>query len=543
MEKWSLNNRRISTYNIIEENKVFEELNKKVSERNNFSYNNDTVIVPRYFYRFIGIKDEEAEYYNDLYDLNKNLSKYNKLYTSFTEGLEDKIDNNFLRELNIIWSKLLSLSEITSNSIVNMLDLENLLPDFPNSILSRQIRTNLEGLLDYYFEVNNNEIDPNEFKQLLFYLIFWVQLYFEKLFMDFDYISYNPKILFYGDIAKEEIYFLIFVSSLGCDILYYNPRRDCDFFIVDPDNVFSIKKDLGRKANIEPFPTSKRATRTKTVTKQASEEIQEALFSNETYTYKPWQFADYSTQSVTLKTTYDEIFILAKEKARFRSGWEVADHTTYIPNIFAKVKGVHSNMSEYWKKMHNLMDLKHTLFFKELPISKQNNQNRYNEYWACLDGQGRLSEDKMLHSNWWPYSYLPSNIQKLISNRISELCYKPRMKYKGNKNYEEFQVEIFSHLIDIEEKFLKILQKFDFPQDIPKIIVYNNEHNGDLTFHDAIILSFLNSMGLDIVVFNPSGHNDIENHVEEEYYDIHRLEEIEFDLPFKEKSFFSRFFS
>ena len=57
-----------------------------------------------------------------------------------------------------------------------------------------------------------------------------------KLFNDIDYNPkikkdiINPKVLFYGEIKKHEIYFLIFLSKLGCDVIYINSISDIRFF-------------------------------------------------------------------------------------------------------------------------------------------------------------------------------------------------------------------------------------------------------------------------------------------------------------------------
>ena len=45
--------------------------------------------------------------------------------------------------------------------------------------------------------------------------------------------------LFYGEIKKHEIYFLIFLSKLGCDVIYINSLSDTDFTKIDKLNIYS----------------------------------------------------------------------------------------------------------------------------------------------------------------------------------------------------------------------------------------------------------------------------------------------------------------
>jgi hypothetical protein len=66
--------------------------------------------------------------------------------------------------------------------------------------------------------------------------------------------------------------------------------------------------------------------------------------------------------------------------------------------------------------------------------------------------------------------------------------------------------------------------------------LYNNELHGQLSRSDAVLLLLLNHFGIDIIMYSPAGHNDIENHLQEGLFDTHWLEDIVFDQEFKEPS-------
>ncbi|MCD3283549.1 hypothetical protein G8V05_15410, partial [Clostridium botulinum C/D] len=76
---------------------------------------------------------------------------------------------------------------------------------------------------------------------------------------------------------------------------------------------------------------------------------------------------------------------------------------------------------------------------------------------------------------------------------------------------------------------LELIQKFDYPFEIPKIFIYHNNNNVPST-EDAIILAFLNLMCFDIAIFTPTGYNNIECNISEHFYDIYKLEEVKFNL-------------
>jgi hypothetical protein len=57
-----------------------------------------------------------------------------------------------------------------------------------------------------------------------------------------------------------------------------------------------------------------------------------------------------------------------------------------------------------------------------------------------------------------------------------------------------------------------------------------------MTREDAALYLLLNQFGIDIAIYNPAGHNDIENFLSESLFDTHWLEEVVFDQEFKEPS-------
>lgn len=541
MQKWSLNNHSIEVVPGISEKDLILSLQEKVSEREQFAHTENKVFIPRYFMRVIGVEDQETSYYNYLFDMENNLKKYDSLYLRVSEGFQETFTKDLLRDLNLAWSRLLLLPEVTGQTIVELLYQEGLLVQFPNDFTSSQLRGNLQGLLEYYFEINFYNIDPNELKTLVFYLVSWSHLYIPTLFKDFDYIGINPKVLYYGDISKEEVMFLIYLSSIGCDVLYFHPQTELHF--EELDRGFSSKIEFTRRLAPQPFPKKKIVDRATTVAYGASEQINEMLGGSESLYYRPWALMDYPTHSVTLKTTYPEIAFLIQENAMVRHEWKVSDGVVYIPNLFAKVYGTHRSKNQYWKEVYELMESKHAMNFKKLPISENVSKDYYQEYFQFIDYRGSLVEDKLLAWSKWPYQHLPTGLQKRLAHEICEMCNRLEVKHTTIKQEEPLKIKMLSKLLEVDEKFIKLVQKFDFPQEVPKIIIFNNETNGDLSFEDSIVLRLMNRLGLDIVIFNPAGHNDLENFLDKKFYDIHRLEEVEFNLAFKEKSFLNRFFS
>lgn len=547
MEKNSLNNLEIRSLNLDISEDIISSLKTEVYKRSKFQYNSNVVFVPNYFYRFIGIKKDEIDYYENLYKLDKELQKLGSGYKRFSAGLDKDISIKLQNVLNDIWLKVIPMEVLDVSMIINLISDKGLFPNLSNKVLLQQIKNNFKGLIEYYIK-SNQPMDNQDIKVIINYMIHWINIYSIELFKSYDYMSFNPKIMFYGDISKTEVFYLLLLSTLGCDVLYFNPKNSGTFEEIDKNNAFSKEIVYDFKGEIKPFPTVTE-DRINTTAYNAKEELNKTLFTDDSGFYRPWQFADYNLQALTLNTTYEEIYIWMKEKAYVREGFKVNGSTVVIPNMFSKVCGTHEDINIYWKEINNVVTQKFTKFYNELPIMEVVHLE-YGKFNSIYPNNtfSEFNIDKMINSTWWKYKELRSGLQKTMAEKIKNLCLNPEIINVENEDLRDFQVDIFSVLINLDNTVLELLQAYDYPEEVPKMVVYNNEQNGNLSFEDCIMLSFMNSMGVDIIIYNPSGYNDIENFIYPQQYDIHRLENVSFDLHYKKfvekkKGFFEKLFS
>jgi len=81
---------------------------------------------------------------------------------------------------------------------------------------------------------------------------------------------------------------------------------------------------------------------------------------------------------------------------------------------------------------------------------------------------------------------------------------------------------------------LKLIQAFDYPYSVPKIVTFDSTENV-YSKEDIITLALLNLMGIDVIIFTPSGYDNIEHGIKEEFIDFHNLENMAFDLKYPKK--------
>src|SRR5690606_30419316 len=145
-------------------------------------------------------------------------------------------------------------------------------------------------------------------------------------------------------------------------------------------------------------------------------------------------------------------------------------------------------------------------------------------------------------SRIWKYKRLPTSLQRGIAAAICRLCAIPALKPDFRENLHHLQVYLFTHVMQLPKEMIKLLQNFDYPREVPKIVIFNNGLNGVITRPDACALLLLNQIGVDILVYNPAGLNDIENYIDEDLYDTHWLDDVVPEQEFKEPSFLRKLY-
>lgn len=306
--------------------------------------------------------------------------------------------------------------------------------------------------------------------------------------------------------------------------------------------------------------------RTCTQAFKISEEINDILHDKESGCYKPWQFSDYKVQRDTLKTTYEEVVLWGKQEAMIRPGFKVGVMEIVIPNLFSKVNGVHEDIRQYREEVGDLLQQENVLFFKKFPLYRERYKKALSKaYFDALNLNGELEKDKILTSEAWKYKALNPAMQEKMADLIIEFCKIPSLwKYRNyktkvrlpfvnrimdlilmffNKDQRDekmMKLSTFVVLNNLDKELVELLKGFDYPLKVPKIVIYNNNKGKQMTFADALTLMFMNAMGIDIIIFNPAGASDIENYVKEGYYDVHRLQELRENLPYRKNSILYR---
>jgi hypothetical protein len=330
---------------------------------------------------------------------------------------------------------------------------------------------------------------------------------------------------------------------MGVDILWYNPTEDVFPNELDPDGKLSQITEYPRRLQIKPFPAERTIAKVSTEAQKASDQLRDILHTDDSFLYRPWQFIDYELDTKVLHSTYEEIAIYACEEAKMRDGWHAGQERVTLSNFFALIKGVHADQKKFFKELNALIELDMTIFVNQLPVLKEVTTIRKKEYYEVLAADHTVDIDKLRNASFWPYKNFPDHVQKRLAVKIARICQLKGVKRETSVPIEIQKIKTFTTLLAIPENYLRLLQQFDYPGQVPKIVVYNNETNGDMTQEDALLFYLMALTGIDLFIFNPAAHNDIEQFIEDECFNRHYLEKIGFNLKYKPDSLLKRLFS
>lgn len=509
-------------------------LEKPLPERPEFSIENGVIKIGRVIAEFLGVPLDIDEYYNQLYDYVHS-EEWNLILLS-EDTLDKSIDNHHFQAIQ----KVLTINneqKLSINRFTAFLDGEQLLIKSKNPVLHRKIREAIINTLELFSVKEKDGLKNGELRRVLVDIVKWSINHLEDPLSKADPQIEMPKYLWYGNFKKSHQYFIYFLMMLGCDVIIFHPEGKNLLGDMIQETVFVHQ--FPKNMTAEPFPTEKRMRKT-TVAYRASKEIETILNQEGSHFYKPWQLRDYIPSSITLKTTYDELFILSKEMAMIRPNFEVGNGHVKIPALFAKILGVSKNRKEYWDRLQALTKLENCLLIRHFPFTIPPSSDFRFHYRNALGNDGLLSPEKIIKAHYWSYGQLPEGLQIGIANAIRNVCENPGLKPLTQETQEELKVYLFSQAMKIPKSIIQLLERFDYSQNMPKIILYNNEMHGTLQRSDAAVLLLLNFFGIDIIAYNPPGHNDIENYLDTDLFDTHWLDDVVFELEYKEPSRFKK---
>lgn len=352
------------------------------------------------------------------------------------------------------------------------------------------------------------------------YLLCWIQKYQAALFQGYKGNEIPCFILMGGCKNQHDALYIQFLSQLPVDVLILacDLNRQCS--IVNEKLLDLTGKD---SLPVPKFPRDAGTLQMRTVASNAEQDLTSILYTDSGI-YRNRQFSQ--ADAITLQTTYDEIFILWDQELKYRSNFSTVNQVVNMPVVYAKVSGVEGGKVEaYWQKIKLLLGAQ-TVLIKSFPYVGSNSGNQYQSLAVKALRNGKLKRDEIKAHRQYPFALLREDLQNHIFDKVQLML--DRKLIKGTYvNGTEYTV--VATILNLSKDMVRMLQSFDFTKKNPKVVaICTGEQVCSL--EDVILLTFLNLVGYDVVLFVPTGYQTVERFLNDNYPVEHQIGEYVYDL-------------
>ncbi|WP_054742343.1 YceG family protein [Cellulosilyticum ruminicola] len=468
--------------------------------------------------------DEKNHFYNCYYRINGVQDKLTYISELYHFNLALK---NSERKVVIVEGEIMSptVEEIAAIHRKNYMSKEQMLSDLAQNIqftTGAQLRQLvMKSFIDVMLlEAEKPEMNLNKLMNKAVYVLCWLKRYEAQLFMNWRMPEVSCFIYMGTCKNDNEALFMKLLSRLPVDVLILNPSlnsrcclEDCLLEEINYEYTLQVKQ----------YPKEDNNVQMATVAHHAEAELDTLLYQD-TGIYRNKQYM--KANSITLKTMYEEIRILWPEELRCRQHFSTTLDLVNMPVIFSKVSGVRNkNVTQYWEEVKELIE-EETYVVKEVPFIESAAFNPMKAYVNEFFKNGTLQKEKIKTHGHNPFDFLREEIQDYMLDKLSLLINQKLIKgtFENGTEYT-----IVATVLNLPKELLRMIQRFDFTKKNPKLIYI---HTGEKlpSLEDAVLMTYLNLIGFDIVCFTPTGYQGIEKYFNKSLMEQHQIGEYMYDL-------------
>ena len=459
------------------------------------------------FIRVKGVKDKQA-YLSELHRFYQRIQETGRNLVIVDEGLNKPAP----QEIAVIRRK-----NTYPDADAMLVDLAANLPGGNGPVLP--------GLIRYAFDrvmrkTQKDGLPLNRLLNAAVYLLCWIGRYHGQLFKGRWAGEVPCFILMGGCRDAYEALYPAFLAWLPVDVLILTPdlNRPCK---LSDERLLELSGE--NSMVVDRFPRDAGTLQVNTLAADAEASLQRELMGTSGI-FRSHQFS--RAVAMTLRSTYDELFILWSQSLKYRPGFDVSDETVTMPVLYATVAGVEGGkVDAYWQRVRQLQG-KDTYFVRNLPLMPSGVGSAFMPLALSAVKDRRLHRDALRSHKLYPFGLLREEMQAHILDKL-QLMLDRRLIRGTYQNGTEYTV--VATVMSMDKTLVRMLQGFDFTRENPKLVCVSTDERG-ATLEDAILLTFLNLAGFDVVLFVPTGYQSIERYLNDNLPVTHQVGEYLYDL-------------
>lgn len=258
-------------------------IHQPLSERTPYE-TGGSLTITRVAGRILGTPHDETDYYIYLHELYESGDVH-----ILSETLDKTIDQERFQAVQHIHMINQKEKGLSVNRFAAFLDGEQLIVKHSHPGMHRHLRQAFIEVLKTFQSFHEQGFNHPDFRRVLLDLVKWMGNHLEPWLKTADIEKAMPRVIWYGDATKSQIYFLYYLMLIGCDVLIFHPEGKDQFQVIDPDQTCSFVYTYPGTSALVPFPTEK-PQRKSTVAYRSTKELDSVLHNEDSLMFKPWQF-------------------------------------------------------------------------------------------------------------------------------------------------------------------------------------------------------------------------------------------------------------
>jgi hypothetical protein len=349
-----------------------------------------------------------------------------------------------------------------------------------------------------------------------------VSVWFKQCMELIDFTKSDvPTFYLYGNPTEHDYTLMEMLSAVGFDVLIACPDKQYLDAIKAFDSSGTMQTiEYHNSSSIKEFPRQLVRAKVATTAYNASRDLDNILY-NDGCMFRDRHYT--FCQTVTLKTTFDEINILWNEESKYRPGFASDENSVTVPNIFAKLDGIPmGDSSRYVKDIQGKLTPNSMVYYTTPFYRVAYGMNDFSRYFMGVNlDLAKIKLDASVNK----YTYLPDHVQDLILYKMQEVI---------NSGYLRVQYPDIMHLTlkvgtTLPMDALRLIQSYDFTKEIPKLVVVHANRN-PFSVYECIYLLLMNFLGFDILVYTPTGYKNIETYLDPRAFEQYDVGEYKYDF-------------